>query len=1091
MNTTTAFLSPTKKLIDEVAVWLKDRVRTDPAGAASLAHVLVVVPTAQSGRRLRLALAKQFMNGLVPPMVVQPMRLAVPADESLREATDAEVAALFLKFAETRPKRRTEGGKVVALEEWTHLFRPESFADPDALFSFLDQLSDIWNILGAGGLLMRDVPANEVAGKVLDEAMGDEKDRWSELSNLETAFFGFLHEHGLRHRAEGIHLAKTTPKPLPEEIDEVVLPALADPVPVLYEVLRHQRDGLKVTVLLHCDEADKDKFDEWGRPRIECWTGSSRPVLNGLADGDIVRAASDGNLAAKIADDFPEAQNDKEIPSLGLCDESLFPELSGAFLKKGFEIHNPAKFRLSASSLGRIANHFLTLYSCGDNPWPWDDFVSLLREHDVLRRFTRSASDVPSPAASSEDIVDWEYEKPTRVQALEGLDAYRNAAFPSAVPQDGILAMDSFDSSDEHQRRDLECAKRFAKTVHGLATLLRESRVPSPDVASFLQVAMADVYHGIRLGAWTDHAENSRPESPEAQREREREDAEFSAAIESLLGVLSQFDGEAIRDCGLSDTLRTALLRKSLSDAVYSLEPDSDTVLMTEGWLELAWSDKEKIALAGFAEGAVPDTVTGHVFLPDTLRASLGLPSNDSRLARDTFQLQSLIASRKEHSVRAYFARTNNEGDIHRPSRLLFLVDDAGLPRRVATLFGALPADGVQPPRKVAEAWRPRLPNEIPPLPSLDLATPEGRLSSSVIDDWLACPFAYLLQDVLKMDRFTEKDELGADDFGTLVHAVLEQYALEQLGNTAKGLPQLSDENRIRDSLGAIFKRLQRRYGKNPSLKIRLQLDAIEARLKSFARIQAFWASRDGGGWQIVAKPELEFLARPFADEGDALLEDVWIKGKIDRIDYKEGVGYRLIDYKTWDEGKKAVRHILSSGKEEAAHAKTLGLPLLPPARRDLAERRFLTVQLPLYARCLERAGEGDCCESDGALPLPFAGNIADYCYGILGKTEAETVVFGSAFEQRGFEAQSRNKVSLKAHAKETLDTARVAIRRIRQGIFWPPGPGNALRYDLKDILLDSPERDLDGSDWVRKQEKRLAAAVPETTAERKTEAAL
>ena len=76
------FTDPKRKFVDEAADWLAARARTDGAGAKSLAHIMVVVPTAQSGRRLRYALAKRFEGGLVPPVVRMPAHFAHPADES-------------------------------------------------------------------------------------------------------------------------------------------------------------------------------------------------------------------------------------------------------------------------------------------------------------------------------------------------------------------------------------------------------------------------------------------------------------------------------------------------------------------------------------------------------------------------------------------------------------------------------------------------------------------------------------------------------------------------------------------------------------------------------------------------------------------------------------------------------------------------------------------------------------------------------------------------------------------------------------------------------------------------------------------------
>ena len=86
-------LDPKRKLVDEVVDWLCGRVERDPSGAWSLAHLMVVVPTAQSGRNLRLVLAKKALEkgwgGILPPRVVQPFRLVVPSDQSLREANEA------------------------------------------------------------------------------------------------------------------------------------------------------------------------------------------------------------------------------------------------------------------------------------------------------------------------------------------------------------------------------------------------------------------------------------------------------------------------------------------------------------------------------------------------------------------------------------------------------------------------------------------------------------------------------------------------------------------------------------------------------------------------------------------------------------------------------------------------------------------------------------------------------------------------------------------------------------------------------------------------------------------------------------------
>lgn len=1041
MHPATEFLTPRAKLVDEVADWLKDRVRADSSGAKSLAHVCVVVPTAQSGRNLRLALAKRFKGrGLLPPRIVQPMEIVVPSESAADAISGVCAAAAFLAFA----RGREAAGKSLS-DSWPHLFRTESAADVRFLLGFFDRLEELWTLLGAGGLLMRDVPANENAAKCLGEAGEEEGKRWEDLAELEDAFFAFLHERGLRHRAEAIRAAWSAPPPLPSGIEEVVLPALVDPVPVLCDVLE-KAEGAKLTVLFHADPADKDRFDQWGRPKPECWTGENQPKSPLLRNEDIVCSATDADMARRLAKEFKETPARSAPPALGLCDDALFQEFSGAFLAEGFDLHDPEKRNLSESSLGRVLSTLLDLRAACDagRPLPWAAFARLVREDDVLLAL------VPDPAR--------------RAEVLAGLDVCRNAFLPSVVPDGAAF--------DEERVRfhDRPVFRSFREAARRLLGLLEQADADRPAAPEFLLRALRALFAGRRL--------------------RENEGArEFRAAAEAARQALGLFDGGGLDDAGLTDEDRTALVRKALASAAYSRETPRSredgteaAVVKTAGWLELPWSNAGNVALAGFHEGAVPQTSTGHLFLPDKLRDALRLPTNAKRLARDTFLLSELLASRSKKpgpgSVRAYVARTNDAGDVHRPSRLLFLVPDADLPDRVKSLFGDLPAAAAKPAREIAPGWRPRLPLEVP-LPSRDEKTPEGRLSASAINAWIGSPFSYLFSVGMGMDHAKEKEELGYDDFGTIVHAVLEDYANEQIERRKRGLSDLTDEKQIREFLCDAAKKRGQAFGAHPSTRVALQLDAVKDRLKAFARIQAAWAQ---DGWVAYAA-EKKFLVHPFEGEGSA---DVWIKGSVDRIDYKEGVGYRLIDYKTWDDKGKALGHVLSSGKAQADHAEKLGLPVVPtPTKKDgtpkknASAQRILSVQLPLYARCLEKAD-----------PATFGGRIVDLCYLVLGEDEANTCVFGSAFDQGAFECQPK-KIDKDGNPKpgrieligpeffdRALDTARRAISGIRVNLFWPPGPGS--KYDLDALFLKSPASDLEGTPWLAEQERRLAAFAAE-----------
>lgn len=1021
---TTEFLNPRRKLVEEVADWLcgtgayagRGRVRTSPEGARTLDHVAVVVPTAQSGRNLRLAVARRFPGrGVVPPRVVQPMQLVRPADETLREATPVEVAAAFLKFLETRPRRHVEkrGGRdALVVDEWTHLFRGEAFQDREAAFSLLDQLLDIWRVLCGGGLLMRDVPANADARKVLEAALGDEVARWQELGALEAAFFAFLEARGLRHPAARVHLAKTRAAAVAVGIEEVVLPALADPVAVLYDVLRQQRDALKVSVLLHCAREEAGRFDAWGRPRVDGWTGRARPVVEGLAEADIVCAANGADLAKRLVADFPPARSAAALPSLALCDGELFPELSAAFLNAGYVVHNPECHRLAASSLGRLVRDLLAAWTPAACGVDWDVFVAVLRADDVLSALKRLG------------LVE------SRAAVLEGLDIFQNRRLPR-------FAADAMEApSVEARPSERPKVAAFAAAARAVLSWLAEAReTGSP--ADFVRAFLKRTFGERRLtGAAGEE--------------------ELRAAAACVRDVLDGLSSEPVRALGLGARDLQALARRALEAATYALEPAATDAVKTEGWLELGWSEGDRIALAGLHEGAVPDAVVGHAFLPDALREALGLVSNAARLARDTWLLRELVDSHAPRAVRAYVARTTDAGDICRPSRLLFLCDDARHAARVEYLFGDLGASSsATPPRELAARWRLRLPDAVP--------LPHGRLTASALETYLSAPFVYLLRYGLGMEAFEEKRELGFDDFGALLHKVLERYANEQFDASEAGRDQLSDEAAIRARIGEIADGVFARFGAPLTANLRLQLEAARGRLEAFAKVQATWAA---DGWRVGARAERTFQIKPFADL------DVEVRGSVDRIDCRVGPDgrkeFRLVDYKTWDDASQAASHVRARSAEQIAFADRLGLPTTPPDAAGV-RTRLLTVQLPLYGRCLEVDDPGT-----------FAGRIVDYCYLVLGADAENVKPYGSAlpFGGRKPPAQAVKLLELRELA---LETARTAMRRITENVFWPPraAAGCAL-HDFAGLVLLSPERDQGEGEgrsaWLKAQEAKLEA---------------
>lgn len=981
------------KLVELVADWLLGRIRDTSEGAKSLNHLLVVVPTAQAGRNLRLTLAKKAAEkgwgGILPPRVVQPFHLVVPADRTLPDGNEGEIAALFTRFIKEK--------RTVALSAWPHLFQRDgttaemqAVLDPEAGFALLDQLSDIWRVLAGKGLLMRDVPTNDAAAKVLEAALGDDKARWDELASFETEFFAFLKAHGLRHPVESVALAGKFAAPLDPEIDEIVLPSLADPVLVLHDVLAQYADRVSISALLHCDPSQEARFDAWGCPKVDCWTGDWRPIVSGLVDGDIVSLPDDKQLAAQLVEDFPTAESGLRLPALGLCDPDLFTPLSAAFLGGGYMIQNPERNRLVVSSLGRLLQDLIAFWRPSENGAPWMSFAALMRSKDVLDALKAAK------IASSRSLV------------LQGLDVFQNKCLPTFV-------------ANRLERPTVELHEGETKAVEGFIVSGNEflgwilQARGNASLVAFLRQMLGRLFCCRSLGT-------------------SRTEKEFAQAADCVQKVLAVLDSEKIVQTDLSETDWVALAGRLLSAASYSLESTERNVVRTEGWLELAWSLGDKIALAGLHEGAVPDSVVGHAFLPNELRVALGLASNATRLARDSWLLQELVDSHAPRDIRAYVSRTNGQGDICRPSRLLFLCEDKALPTRVARLFGDVGMTESTPPRTVSKAWCPRLPDEAPLKKDK-----EGRsyLSPSAIDTYLGSPLKYLLQYGLGMgDRYEEKKELGFNDYGTFVHRVLELFANEQ-----KEKPLLT-EAEIGSALKRIMNQEVKCFGEHPTVNVRLQLQSACDRLMRFAEVQAQWAQE---GW-CVEGTEIAYFAKPFDDV------EVWIKGFVDRVDYRVlpdgSKEFRIVDYKTWDDTTKISGHIKSSAEKDIEFATRLKLPTDSPKNKDGKPGkpfRMRTVQLPLYGACLK-----------AQYPERFSGPIVDYVYLVL--------------------AEDQIKVeSVKKCVDLSLQTARTAIARIKANIFWPPRVDEDEKlYDFGRLFLTSPESDFGASEWLAKQESKL-----------------
>jgi ATP-dependent helicase/nuclease subunit B len=392
------------------------------------------------------------------------------------------------------------------------------------------------------------------------------------------------------------------------------------------------------------------------------------------------------------------------------------------------------------------------------------------------------------------------------------------------------------------------------------------------------------------------------------------QDEAFAEVAEGLMKLLRSFGALESR-LTLSAAERLGLFVRLLrSQRRYEERRQESLDLL--GWVELAWEDASLLLVAGMHEQAVPESVTGDLFLPDSARSALGLRDNRYLFARDLYMLESVLASRGVGQTLLFTSRTALSGEPMKPSRLLFQCSDEALPGRVSHLF----AETGEP---ILEAAGDRPSFRLKPL----VLDPPSQVSVTAFQDYLQCPYRYYLRRVLRMGQVVEprKLEMDALDYGNMVHGALE--ALFRSGPHDE-----SEAGAMVDFLyGYVEQAMRRRYGPVLSVPLMIQQESLFQRLRAAAQVQAAQVRE---GWHI-RRAEFELRS-------EALLAGLAVVGVVDRVDEHEDGRIRLLDYKSFDQPKKPAETHLAKVREDT-----------PDYARCGEEQQWTDLQLPLYALLL------------------------------------------------------------------------------------------------------------------------------------------
>ena len=400
----------------------------------------------------------------------------------------------------------------------------------------------------------------------------------------------------------------------------------------------------------------------------------------------------------------------------------------------------------------------------------------------------------------------------------------------------------------------------------------------------------------------------------------------IKALAASLAGVPETLD----ETCSGSEAIRTLLLE--LREEALPPEPGRDAVELVD-WLELPLDDAPVVMLTGFNEGFLPESLSGHAFLPDSLRTRLGLSDNRSRLARDAYRLTTVLHSKE--SVCLVAGRRTALGDPLRPSRLMFRIPEEHLPGRVLHFLerdgGGVGAAGVGVDSVASLGLEPGPKSDftVPPEPVIELSEDDvpTRLAVTAFRGLLTDPYRFVLEKVYRLDRLDDTArELDPLRFGSLAHEILHRFGLLAL-ESPPGVDVGSEVDVARSLMALLKDELSTRFGENTLPAVHLQAEQLKLRLRAFAEKQADWAAQ---GWEMVAVECMgEGEGVPFDVDGTPIL----LRGRIDRIDHNPSTGeWAVLDYKTGQ----------SVDPPEKTHRRERG-----------GDHPWIDLQLPLYRRLL------------------------------------------------------------------------------------------------------------------------------------------
>jgi len=300
------FLGWDEPFLRPLVSWLLERKH-------DLAGMLVIVPTSQSGRRLREALAETG-GSILAPRVSTPGTLMQPEQQGIAPDWLEQVA-----WAEVLEE----------IADWTGysaLFPEQPGEGHGWASSLAAEMVTLRRSLQENGHLFH------TAARELAES--PEAERWLALARLENLAENRLRQWKWRSRSRVLSEGLKLPA-----VSRIVLAGVPEMTPLLERAL--QAWPGEVTVLIGAPECRAHEFSPTGRPEPEPWNEAILPWPQG-GQGSVTLTADPRQQAVEALDAVARGGRASSEIALGSADQETGGELLRAFTRAGWTAFHPA-----------------------------------------------------------------------------------------------------------------------------------------------------------------------------------------------------------------------------------------------------------------------------------------------------------------------------------------------------------------------------------------------------------------------------------------------------------------------------------------------------------------------------------------------------------------------------------------------------------------------------------------------------------------------------------------------------------------------------------------------------------------------------